>query len=322
MRLSDPRAQAVLAIACAVFPLLFVLWLRAAIVGLPLVLFFAGIAMATTFAGQIAGIFVLAVSVAAAVIAMRSPPLNFTLGLSLNGLVFIGGYAASALVVYLLAARQAALASREARQTQQVLVLSGALSRWLGRNARVAASLMRTMEDVDPGLLADVARERMLMTARVERLMRGQITLEGGDLSSVMTDLCEEIIRAERRPDLHGEIAIAPMELDHEDFVRLCLVLADLLFLALREDPSSEEPLRISLTLEGSEAVLGLTWLRTGAPSWTADAHGVMTQRVAGRVARSLGGGLHWSARSPGRASSALRFPVHKGRGPAGGGAG
>lgn len=314
MRLSDPRAQAAMVIACAVIPLLFSLWLRAAIVGLPLVLFFAGIAIATTFAGHVAGFFVLAASVVAAVIAMRSPPWSFTLGLSPNGFIFIGGYAVAGLVVYLLAARQAVRAAREARQTQQVLVLSGALSRWLGRNARVAAGLMRAMDHVDPGLLTDVARERMLMTAQVERLMRGRMTPAGRDPSSVMTDLCEDIIRAARRPDLRGEIAIAAMELDHEDFVRLCLVLADLLFLALREKPSSAEPLRVGLTLEGGEAVLALTWLRSGAPSPAADAHNLMTERVAGRVARSLGGALHWGARHPGQAFSTLRFPVHSRR--------
>ena len=318
MRLSDPRLQALLAIACAVTPLLFSFWLRGAIVGLPLVMFFAGVAIATTFAGHIAGIFVLAVSVVAAVMAMRAPPLNFTLGLSPNGLVFIGGYVASGLVVYLLAARQAARAAWAARQARRAAALSSALSRWLGRNARLAAGLMRTLDDVDLELLAGVAHDRMLMTARVERLMRDRVVLEGADLSSVMTDLCAEIIRAERRPDLRGEITIAPMELDHEDFVRLCLVLADLLFLALREEPSSREPLRISLAVEENEAVLALTWLRSDAPSRAANAHNVMTERVAGRVARSLGGALYWSAREPGPASSALRFPVRSRRGPPG----
>lgn len=316
MRPGETRKDALVAIACAVTPLLFAFWLRSAIVGLPLVAFFPAIAIATVFAGQMAGAFVLTVSVAAAVIAMRAPPLDFTLGLSLNGLVFTVGYAVSGVIVYLAAARLLSRKARAARQAQNVLAFSTALSRWLGSNARAAASLLRALaNEADQGPIIDVARERLLMTARVERIMHGRVALEGHDLTVVLTDLCADMVRSERRQDLRGEIAIAPMELEHEDFIRLCLVFADLLFLAVREGPSPAQPLRVSLAHENGEAVLSVSWLRSAAPSWAAGAHYLMTDRVAGRLARSLGGALQFGPAVAGPASAVLRFPARGGAG-------
>lgn len=309
MPLADPRRQALVAIACIIAPLLFAFWLRTAIVGLPLVMFFPAIAIASFVAGQVAGVSVLAVSVVAAVITARTPPLDFTLGLTLNGVLFIGGYALAGTVIYLLVTHQASRAARGLRRVGQERALSGALSRWLSRNASAAALMLRSVDDADLERLTGVARQRLLMTARVERLMRNRIASDGADLSGVLTGLCHELVRAAQRTDLRGVISIAPMTLEHEDFIRLCLVFSDLLFLALHEEPSEAEPLQVALRLEGGEIVLTLAWWRADVTSWAANAHRAMTERVASRVARSLGGALHWSAPGAGPAWSALRFP-------------
>lgn len=310
MRPPSARRQAVIAIACVAVPLMFELSLRSAHVGLPLVAFFPAIAVATVAAGQIAGVCVLLASVLAAVLAMRAPPLNFTLGLSLNGMIFIGGYALSGLLIYLLLVRQTRISARRQARVGQELALSGALSRWLSRNARAAASLMRTIDGPDFERATLVARERLLMASRVENTLRLCVARDGDDLSGVMTALCQELVRAERRSDLRGVINIAPMALEHEDFIRICLVLADMLYMALREQPSSAAPLQIELRIEGNEAVMSLHWLRATALTWGAEAHQVMGERVAGRVARVLGGNLSRSPAGLGPAWSMLRVPA------------
>lgn len=311
MDVTHPRRQALIALACILVPLGFVLPLRSAIVGLPLLAYFPAIAVATATAGAAAGAVVLLVAVVIAGLMIREPPLDFTLGFSANGLLFLAGFAISGGVIYWLINRKGRSNARKVIQAEHELALSGALSRWLSRNARTAATLMRMIDGAELQQATHVARERLMMAARVEDLLRRKVARDGADLTGVMTALCQELVRVERRHDLGGAISIAPMALDHEDFTRVCLVLADLLFLALREHAAEAGPLQVSLQLDGGEAVLGVRWLRGQTPSWSTQAHRLMSERVAGRVARALGGALVWSPPATiGPAFSELRFPA------------
>ncbi|MFC0284720.1 hypothetical protein ACFFJB_14100 [Camelimonas abortus] len=311
----DPRWRALLGLACACGPLLFVIPLRFAIVGLPLVAYFPAIAVATALAGRAAGAAVLAAAIAAAVALTSEPPLDFTLGQSLNGYIFLGGFALSGLVVYLIACgwRRAGGGG-----TTPALLLSGPLSRWLARNARAIAALASPAAEHDAERVARVARERLAMAARVEELLNSSIASPGADLSAVMTGICQELARAENRADLAGSITVAPMALEVADFLRVCLIMADLLFLALREHPPGGQPLEVALDVAAGEVTLSVRWRRPAPPSWSVEAHRSITASVAGRIARVLGGQLHFSdPDAPGPAWAAARFPVPAG--PAGG---